>query len=160
MRKEDVVEKWKQLDTYNIEQACNYIRKMEQDVREYLAQFVAAICNVDVESMLAKTDVIYLANARWLYWYAYRYMTNESYEKIAADTSRNGHKYKLRSVQGGVNKMADLIDKQPLWERRWHAVKKFIKLRDTQVDEHIDNTIVIQVPRDVKDKIKIVIKEK
>lgn len=157
----EILNEMELLEKENLHKALHYLRKYGSDTRKYLAQCVAAICDVDVEKMLTNTDVIYLAHARWLYWYAYRYLTNESYEKIAINTSTMGHPFALRSVQGAVNKMAMMIEKEPMWKKRWTIIKHIIKLQDGEsANTNVDNTIVIQVPKELKDKINITIKEK
>lgn len=157
---EQIKADWSRLDTVHIDAALNHLRRHEQNIQEYLADCVAAICDVDVNEMLSNTDVIFLAHARWLYWYAYRYMTNESYEKISMNTSRFGHSFAMRSVQGGVNKMAMMIAEEPMWTKRWVIVRRIIKLRDQKDESKADDGIVIQVPRGMKDKLNITIKEK
>lgn len=152
----------KQMSAYHIQQAIKHLQMQEQEIHDYLADLVTALCDVTTEEAFSNTDVIYLAHARWLYWYAYRYMTNESYEKIAKRTSRYGHLFHLRSIQSGVNKMSAMIEIEPVWRQRWSVVKQIIKELQTNEKENsdIDNTIIIQVPRDLRDEIQIKIKEK
>lgn len=157
---EKIMEDWAVLDNINIEQACNYLRYHEQDIQKYLANIVASLCDVDAQEMLDNNDIIYNAHARWLFWYAYRYMTNESYDKIAKSTAFNGRPFHLRTIQSGVNKMSMMIESEDIWQKRWAIVKRIIKLRDKKKEEKIDNTIVIQIPKDLRDKINIQIKEK
>lgn len=162
MKKEcEIQEDWKRLDNENIEQVCYYIRKHEIDIREYIADIIASLCDVDKYEMLSKNDTIFLVHARWLYWYAYRYMTNESYGKMSANTRREGHPFTLHAIQAGVNKMGVMIEREPLWVKRWTILKRIIKLRDAGNEEKKeDTTIVIQVPEALKDNINIKIKEK
>lgn len=150
------------LGSYHIQEAIKHLKLHEQDLQDYLAELITSLCDVTVEEAFESTDVIYLAHARWLYWYAYRYMTNESYEKIAKRSSRFGHTFHLRSIQSGVNKMAVMIERETLWRQRWSVVKQIIRELQETDDEgkKMDNTIIIQVPRGLKDKIQIKIKEK
>lgn len=150
---------WDSIDYKNIDTALSFLRRYEGDVRTYLASCVASVCNINTEDMFSNTDVIYYAHARWLYWYAYRYMTNESYEKIANDTKEMGHFFVQRSIQGGVTKMMTMIEREPLWKKRWSIIKNIILQRDANATMK-DNTIVIQVPKEVQDKVKIEIKTK
>ena len=62
----------------------------------------------------------------------------------------------------GVNKMAVMIERETLWRQRWSVVKQIIRELQETDDEgkKMDNTIIIQVPRGLKDKIQIKIKEK
>ena len=80
---EEIKQDWQQLETENIDKACELLRQHESRIEDYIAEIVAALCNVDCSDMLTNSSVAYLAQARWLYWYAIRYMTNETYDKIA-----------------------------------------------------------------------------
>ena len=153
-----VVSELKESQDFHIKKAVEHLQLCEKDINKYLSDFVAALCEVPKNSMLSNTHVAYCAHARYLYWYAYRYMTNESYEKIAAMSCESGHKYTQSAIATGVNKMSTMIEEEPLWNKRWLIVKRIIKLQ--WQDETIDNTIVIQVPNDLKGKINITIKDK
>lgn len=143
---------------YHISKIIEHLRMCEQATKDNLADFISALCNVPKEEMLSNTHVVYCAHARYLYWYAYRYMTNESYNNIAIQCGKNGHRYTQSAIATGVNKMSVMIEQEPLWNKRWGVVKKIIKLHSQ--DEDIDNTVVIQVPKDLKGKINITIKDK
>ena len=153
-----VVSELKESQDFHIKKAVEHLQLCEKDINKYLSDFVAALCEVPKNSMLSNTHVVYCAHARYLYWYAYRYMTNESYEKIAAMSCESGHKYTQSAIATGVNKMSTMIEEEPLWNKRWLIVKRIIKLQ--WQDETIDNTIVIQVPKDLKGKVNIQIKDK
>ena len=153
-----VVSELKESQDFHIKKAVEHLLLCEKDINKHLSDFVAALCEVPKSSMLSNTHVAYCAHARYLYWYAYRYMTNESYEKIAAMSCESGHKYTQSAIATGVNKMSTMIEEEPLWNKRWLIIKRIIKLQ--WQDETIDNTIVIQVPKDLKGKINITIKDK
>ena len=153
-----VVSELKESQDFHIKKAVEHLQLCEKDINKYLSDFVAALCEVPKNSMLSNTHVAYCAHARYLYWYAYRYMTNESYEKIASISCESGHKYTQSAIATGVNKMSTMIEEEPLWNKRWLIVKRIIKLK--WQDETIDNTIVIQVPKELKGKVNISIKDK
>lgn len=161
-KSEETIKKdWHRLDNENISIALELLRRSDCDIRLYLADCVASVCGIHVEEMFINTDTIHLAHARWLYWYAYRYMTNESYAKILEDTPLYGDRFAERSVHGGVNKMAMMIVNEPIWQRRWGIIKRIIKLRDHENEIKEDNNIIIHVPKGMlNDKIRITIKEK
>jgi chromosomal replication initiation ATPase DnaA len=156
---EGVVKEMEKSQDYHIAKAIEHLQKCGADTRKYLADFVAALCNVPKEKMLANTHVACCAHARYLYWYAYRYMTNESYEKIAKRSSEDEHRYTQSAIATGVNKMSGMIEKEPLWSKRWFVLKRIIKLHSNDEDK-INSSIVIQVPKEIKDRISITIKEK
>ena len=159
-KSDDSIKKgWADVEYRHVDKAIEHLRQHEDDIRAYLADFVAAVCGVEREEMFSNSDTACFAHARYLYWYAYRYMTGEAYEKMARQVPNGGHRFVLRSIQNGVNKMSMMIEEQPLWKKRWTIIKRIIKLRG-QEDEDVDNTIVIQVPKALKGKINITIKDK
>lgn len=158
---EEIRQDWKEHVDDNIEQALLCLKKSEHGVYEYLAECVASVCETTVKDMLDDNNYIWNAHARWLFWYAYRYMTQDSYEKMARALEVMGHPFAYRTIQSGVTKMTMLIDTNPAWNKRWMVIKRIIKLSErNDVNAAVDNTIVIQVPRHLKDKVNITIKEK
>lgn len=153
-----VKEKWNELETFHIEEACKHLKLHEEKIQDYLADCVAALCDVKKEEMFSQSDVIFFAHARWLYWYAYRYMTNESYDKIAKQDFHGGHSFTSRTIQNGANKMFMMIERDPIWKKRWSIVKRIIKLRNSDTD--VKNRIVIQIPKEIKEIVEIEIKDK
>ena len=149
------------LRDYHIRKALEHLHKHEQAIVEYMADFVASLCDVRKEDIHSDSDVVYIAHARWLYWYACRYLMNESYSKMSEQSSRNGHTFSIRTIQNGTSKMATMVEDEPTWKRRWSIVRHIIKLyNDTTVHKQ-DNTIVIQVPKGMlNDKVQIKIQEK
>lgn len=156
---ETIISEWQEMDS--IDKILSALRHHELDMQEYLADTVAALCNVRKETMLGGSEKAYIAQARWLFWYAYRYMTGETLEKIANMTLLNGgHKFTTCGIGQSINKMTILISSDPLWEKRWNIIKRIIKLRDAKQEEPQDTTIVVRVPKGLKEKIKFEIKEK
>ena len=154
----DVIHDWKRIETENIERACELLNGYEQKIENYLAHIVASLCGVDVAKMLSDTSVAYLAQARWLYWYAVRYMTNETYEKIAErTTSKSGYKFTPNGIGQSINKMSAMIINEPIWTKRWTIIKRIIKLRDSAINKTKNDdsvTIRIVAPSDIKLNIK------
>ena len=129
---EDLKRDWNRLENENIEKACEYLRKYESDIEDYIAEVIASLCNIDVKDMLSDTSVAYLAQPRWLYWYAIRYITNETYEKIALRTmSKCGVSFTPNGIGQSINKMAAMIAQETIWIKRWTIIKHIIKMRDT-----------------------------
>lgn len=162
MKSEDtIISEWQEMDS--VEKILQAIRHHELDMQDYLAETVAALCNVDKSKMLGGSDKSYLSQTRWLFWYAYRYMTGETFEKIAMITLQQNEgerKFTTTAIGAGYNKMSALIVNDPLWGKRWSIIKRIIKLRENPSAKKEDNTIVISVPKDLRDKISITIKEK
>lgn len=155
---EQIKNDWQRLETENIEKACDLLRQHESRIEDYMADIVASLCNVDCAEMLTNSSVAYLAQARWLYWYAIRYMTNETYDKIAMrTTAKSGCKFTPNGIGQSINKMALLVAQEPIWVKRWTIIKHIIKLRDTVVKEKSEMetvTMKIIAPKGVKVEIK------
>lgn len=157
---DEIIGNWTALDEYHVNEALKHLGALESDSQMYLSDYVATLCGITVKEMFSSSDVVFFAHSRWLYWYAYRYITNESYDKIARQDFHYGHKFSQRTIQNGVNKMAMMIEEDTLWKKRWTIIKRIIKLREQYEKPKTDNTIVIQVPKELRDSISIVIKEK
>lgn len=155
---EQIKNDWQRLETENIEKACDLLRQHESRIEDYMADIVASLCNVDCAAMLTNSSVAYLAQARWLYWYAIRYMTNETYDKIAMrTTAKSGCKFTPNGIGQSINKMALLVAQEPIWIKRWTIIKHIIKLRDTVIKEKGDMetlTMKIIAPKGVKVELK------
>ena len=155
---EQIKSDWEHLENDNIEKACEYLRRYEGNIEDYVAEIVASLCNVDVDKMLSDTSVAYLAQARWLYWYALRYMTNETYDKIAERTmSKTSYRFTPNGIGQSINKMSAMIVNEPIWTKRWIILKRIIKLRDTVVKEKSEMetvTMKIIAPKGVKLELK------
>lgn len=146
-----------EVTAFHVNKACEHLKQAEYSIQDYLAEYVASLCDVAKTDMFQQTDVVYLAHARWFYWYAYRYMTSESFDKIALQTFHGCHSFNSRTVQNGVSKMAVMIDSEPLWRKRWTIVKQLIKTYNE--DEIEEYTITVNVPKKLKGIVKIKIKE-
>ena len=148
---EQIKSDWEHLENDNVEKACEYLRRYEGDIEDYVAEIVASLCNAD-------TSVAYLAQARWLYWYALRYMTNETYDKIANRTARKSdYRFTPNGIGQSINKMSAMIVNEPIWTKRWIILKRIIKLRDTVIKEKSEMetvTMKIIAPKGVKVELK------
>lgn len=146
----------KQLDAIedrNITKACEYLRGYEQEIGNHLAQFVASLCNIDVDEMFSNMKNNYYSQARWLYWYALRYMTDETYEQIAARTTCNGHKFTLRAVAKGIDKMGKMVYENGIWRKRWVILKRVIKMYNGDSDQSVIK-VVITKPANTKVEVE------
>lgn len=128
---------------------CDTIRVYGSRTRIYLADFVASLCDVEKERMFSACNDLDVAQARWLYFYAYRYMTGETYEKIGK-LSREiyGKTFTKVGVAASVNKMYELIEQQPIWRKRWLIVKRIIKFSNSLIEEDEKQPIKIVVPKE------------
>ena len=106
---------------------CDALNGHETMIADSLAAFVASLCDVDLNLMLSDTVASHITQARWLFWYSHRYMTNETYAKISERMKHFGLEVTSTGVGCAINKMAELIDKEPIWRKRWTIIKRIIK---------------------------------
>lgn len=157
---ETIRNEWHKID--EVERTEQDKRTHECAVWEYIAESVAEICNVGKDEMLSESKRIHVSRPRWLFWYAYRYLTGETYRKIAYMNTYglNGKSpFTSSAIAQGCRRMSSLIMNEKQWAQRWAFAKHVIKLRGE--DEKMeDNNIVITVPNGLVGKIKITVKEK
>lgn len=156
---EMIASDWRNLDC--IDDILLAVRQHEMDILLYLADTVASLCNIERKDMLKASSEAHLAQPRWLFWYSYRYMTSETLEKVSEMTERcGGHRFTPSGIGQCVNKMSQMINSDGMWKKRWTIIKRIIKLRESETSKNLDSTIIITVPRELKDIINIEIKER
>ena len=154
MTEEEIKQKLEENERVVMQCVCDTLLNYENRIRSYLADFVASLCNVETERMFSENNSLDVAQARWLFWYAYRYMTNETYEKIGKLSGElYGKTFTKVGVAASVNKMYNLIEQQPIWRKRWTIIKRIIKLQNEMVFEP-QVPITITIPNNVELKIK------
>lgn len=156
---EMIASDWRNLDS--IEDILAAVKRHEMDIMEYLADTIASLCNIERKDMLKSGSEAHFAQPRWMFWYAYKYMTGETLEKISEMTERcGGHRFTPSGIGHCVNKMSQMINTETIWNKRWSIIKRIIKLRDTETMKSSEVSITITVPKELKDIINIEIKEK
>jgi chromosomal replication initiation ATPase DnaA len=154
MTEEEIINKLSENERITMQCVCDTLSNYEGKTRTYLADFVASLCNVDRDKMFSESNCLDVAQARWLFWYAYRYMTNETYEKIGKLSGElYGKTFTKVGVAASVNKMYTLIEQQPIWRKRWTIIKRIIKLQNEVVFEP-QVPITITIPKNVELTIK------
>ena len=134
---------------------CDTLLNYEGRVRNYLADFVASLCNVEKKKMFSENNSLDVAQARWLFWYAYRYMTGETYEKIGRlSYDTYGKTFTKVGVASSVNKMSVMIEQQPIWKKRWTIVKRIIRITNSLIDENTEEPIKIIIPKNANVELK------
>lgn len=153
INEEKVREDWKRLDEENVAEVLRLLKGHEESIQEYLADYVASLCGVDKHAMMTEMHRIDLLQARWLFWYAYRYMTGETFPKIGEISGRYGRTFPDTTVSGCVNKMGGLINCITIWSKRWNILKRIIKLRGK--DDDTDKVkVVVTTPKNVEVELK------
>jgi len=130
------------------------INQFNGDTKKHLAKVVASLCDVNENQMFSKSKTLGIVQARWLFFYAYRYMTNDTYEKIGkVSESIFEDCFSKMGVAKGVYKMSNLIEHQPVWRKRWNIIKHLIKSQSELIYTP-DIPITITVPKNVVVTIK------
>ena len=158
----EIIEDWKKLEEESMQVICDKVKNYERDIQDYLAELVASQCDLDMSEMMTKDDRIHCNHARWLFWYAYRHMTNDTFEHLSQITERYGRKFSHQGINSAVNKMSNLIADNTIWTKRWTVLKRIIKMRDHatefdfgQTSPYPTDRISIIVPQELKSKIEI-----
>lgn len=135
------------------------ISKIGELLREYnssykwlIAELVASVCDVDKEEMLSGNRDIHNTHARYLYWYALKYLTHDS-NLVIGETSIPNKIYTTDCVRKGINYVIKLIDYHPQWAKRWRAVKRVVSTIKNETIEK-KNKIIISVPEGIEVEIK------
>lgn len=152
---EKIIQDWEMIDNAYIDEVCRLLRLHETNIQEYMVDCVASICDVDKLDMMTNVSNLNTIHSRWLFWYAYRYMTKDSFSHISHITLRYGKKFTEQSVSSSVNKMGNMIDNDTIWAKRWAIIKRIIKLRDSTLsDENQNAVVIVQYPKNVEIKLK------
>lgn len=148
MTEEEIKQNLEENERITMNCVCDALSAYGGRIRLYLADFIASLCNVEKEKMFSTCNNLDVAQARWLFWYAYRYMTNETYEKIGKlSGDLYGKTFTKVGVAASVNKMYELIEQQPIWRKRWLIVKRIIKISNTLIEEQENQPIKIIIPK-------------
>lgn len=154
MFKDDEIKRsWTEIDDSIIQNVTTLLKDYNYDLLDNLIYFVSAICEIDPYDMLSVNDKIQISQARWLLWYSWRYMTHESYEKIACRACIEGHRFKTRGVAAGIEKMSKIIEQETIWSKRWAIIKHIIKMWKKKDDAQEKSEILLNVPQNVEVKI-------
>ena len=155
MTEEEIKKKLEDNERITMQCVCDTLKNYGGRARVYLAEFVASLCNVETKRMFSSSNDLDVAQARWLFWYAYRYMTNETYEKIGKlSMPLYGKAFTKVGVASSVNKMYTLIEQKPIWRKRWTIIKRIIKQSENLIEENAQKPIKIIIPKDANVELK------
>ena len=153
MTEEDVRNELSESERIAIKCACDTFRGHGERLRLYLASFVASVCDISDDDMLSSCSADAL-RARWMYFCAYRYMTNETYDRISKTFYELSKiPFTASGVANAISKMYGLIEQQPIWRKRWVIIKRVIKESNGTLTEP-PTQITITVPKNVEVTIK------
>lgn len=144
------------IERSTIDAACGLLRQYNIELRRYLVVLVAGLCDVSADDMMTNTKNITIVQARWLYWYAYRYMTNESYDSIARRNS--WRRFAPSCIAAACSKMAMMISNGTIWTKRWAYLKKIIRIMTDaeKQGELFKDSVMVKViaPKGIQVEIK------
>ena len=133
---------------------CKILANYEGNIYDHIADFVSSLCCITKERMFSDSKSIDVAQARGLFFYAYRYMTANTYDKIGRITGETyGRRFTPEGVKSSIVKMSELIESSPIWSKRWSILKIIIKSQKVGIDESCV-PITIKVPKNVTATIK------
>lgn len=157
----EIAQELQSIDNSTIKKACDLLRRHGAETFAYLADMVAAVCEVDTAEMLNDTKHLKNSHARWLFWYAYRYVTNEGYDSIANKTAKK-RKFTASSVGYCITNMSMMVDSEPIWKKRWIIIKRVINaiLNNEQGNKELSElqetlTFKLFPPKGFKGNVKV-----
>lgn len=142
----------------SVDKVCRILSSIEESIIEYISDLVASLCGISKEEMLADSKKAQGVQVRWFLWYCIRYLTNESYEKIASRMEGMDATVTGAGIGIGITKMSFLIENEPIWNKRWCIMKKIMKTYNEKnpTNEPKSNVVrvVIHKPNDVDVKVE------
>lgn len=151
----DIEKEYQQFDS-DLKEVCKTLHKGGTIAVEYLVNCVASICGVEPHEMMTTRYKAACCHARWLFYYAYRFMTNEPYSVINRLVARKyGTTYIDQTVAQSVYQFGMLMGEDDTWKRRWLYIKNIIKGHELAQPQDDEKRIVITVPKEMKGKVDI-----
>ena len=160
MTEEEIKQNLEENERTTMNCVCDTLSSYGERIRLYLADFIASLCNVEKEKMFSTCNNLDVAQARWLFWYAYRYMTNENYDSIARKTGTK-RKFTVGSIGYCISKMSMMVESEPIWVKRWTIIKRVIKAildNGSLTTDKLPTTITLKVvpPSGVDVKLQLI----
>lgn len=157
MSKEDAIrQRFDENERQNVGIAINALKKYSSNIRYYLQDAVAALCDIDTNEMMCDMTSYDCIRARWFYWYAYRNLTNESYRLISKRTKEYKY-FKGITIAKSVSKMAFIIAENGIWAKRWAIIRRVIRaITDVSNNDSYctGQTITINAPKNINVELK------
>ena len=145
---DEIMQNIEDIESDNIKSALKLLSEYNGELKMYLANITASLCDIDVSCLFGDTHKIDYNKARWLYWYALRYMTGESFESIGLRNPQR--QFSDTCVSQSVTKMSMMIADDEIWAKRWSILRRIIKMM-VKVEEHEKELF----PRKIKVKVTV-----
>lgn len=128
MNEQNLKRNFSNIKNNTLQQVCMILRNSNFDVYNNLADFIAALFNVDKADMLSKDLDRENCRARWMFWLALYNYYDKSYEDIANLSFFDDAKVEVGSVGYGVNKIQEEMQNSVNLRDKWFQVKTLINL--------------------------------
>lgn len=137
-------------------EVCEQLHKGGTIAVEYLVNCVASVCGVEPKEMMTTRYKASCCHARWLFYYAYRFMTNESYSQInRLVREKYNTTYIDQTVAQSVYQFGMLMADDDTWKRRWLYIKAIIKGHEIEQPKTSERKLTITIPKELKGKVDI-----
>lgn len=131
---------------------------MKESIDKILS-YVCEECDMTREEVLSHRRIMPIPLVRGFFWYLIRRTTGFSNQHIATITSHNEYTFTSAGVGSSITRIIDAISHDRLWNARWK--KAIVDLNLAKAIEKDEEVLVSMiVPKGMKDKVKIEIKEK
>lgn len=164
----EIKNEWLKLERKSFKEIEQILQNFTFNEQVMVGSFVATLCGVDYSDLFVENKRQQNTHARWLYWYAIRYMTGETYERISVRTYFDGCRFSGQNIGIGISKMNKMIGTEYEWKRRWKIIKHFIDLKEDPESYHENDfsnpmsmkyKLSLNVPKGMKKNIEVEVKE-
>ena len=126
---------------------------------EHILNYVCEVCDMTSAEVLSHRRIMPIPLVRGFFWYLIRRTTGYSNQHIAAITSTEDYMFTSAGVGSSITRIINAISHDRLWNARWKQA--IIDLDLAKAIERDDELVISMiVPRGMKDKVKIDIKER
>ena len=123
-----------------------------------VCEVVCKVCEVDMHGLLNERGMPY-PTCRGLCWHALRIITNMTYARMAVLVAQRGHDFTVASLNTATSKAVNLISTSAYWRQQWNAIKKELDIKPQKFENEVME-IVVTLPKEARNKVKIKIIEK
>ena len=150
----------------NEEEVISKIKSMLNDYTSINANalivIVSALCNVSINEIKYGNKHKH-CHARWLLFYAYKYLEKTSFHTVAETFSKLGFNAEYCSVRKSIIQMDELIKSEKYWRDKCMFIQSIInhkKAKDNNNNDDLvirqnEKDIIVFIPKELKNKVKI-----
>lgn len=145
-----------ELKQENLVAVEDFVRHIDFNIQEHLADFIANLCGVPTKEMLTSREKHHFVYARWLYWHSVHFINKESFRKMAANTEQTGMKFTADAIAKGCAKIGGMIARERMWGHRWETIKRAVSVKNKEFEKRLTEPpkITVIVPKGIKVEIK------